>query len=255
MPPPHRLAKSVPGVELDPARGDRDVPREGDHRRDASRARGRGRPAGARPTREWSSPNTSSCTDTSASTPRRVDDRPQLDARGRWHVEREVGDLGDEQRLGRLGHETGREQPLRQIRRAVVGVVLPLPRARVVARTGRSGRRSPRRRRDRSRSDQVTPLQPSQSETARTTQSSCSTRSSGPSGLRPPADLLVERRQQRFSVHAANPRWLTRAEAFPLPGVGSAADCTDTETGRPPPAPADPTPKGSHSARTAPVPG
>ena len=34
-----------------------------------------------------------------------IDDRPQLHARGRRDVQREVGDLGDEQRLGRLGRE------------------------------------------------------------------------------------------------------------------------------------------------------
>jgi hypothetical protein len=56
-----------------------------------------------------------------------VGDWVQFHARGRWHVEGEVGDLGDEQGLGRLGREPGRKQPVGEVWGLVVGVVLPLP--------------------------------------------------------------------------------------------------------------------------------
>jgi hypothetical protein len=59
-----------------------------------------------------------------------VHDRQQSHARGRWHVELELGDLGNHQCLQRLGPKPGREQPVGQVRRPVVGVVLPLPSAR-----------------------------------------------------------------------------------------------------------------------------
>ena len=49
-----------------------------------------------------------------------VGDGPQLHARRWWHVQREIGDLGDEQGLGRLARETGGEQPVGEVRRLVV---------------------------------------------------------------------------------------------------------------------------------------
>lgn len=51
---------------------------------------------------------------------RLVDDCPQFHIRRRWHFEREVCNLGDEQDLGRFAREAGREQSVGQIWRLVV---------------------------------------------------------------------------------------------------------------------------------------
>ena len=46
---------------------------------------------------------------------RLVDDVDQLHARRRRHVEREVGDVRDQQGLLRLARQSGRDQPLGQV--------------------------------------------------------------------------------------------------------------------------------------------
>src|SRR3954464_14187386 len=94
-------------------------------------------PSSALPTWAWSPPNTSSTTATSAAAPRSATTaraRPRLVARGarlppggRPRAQGQLRHLGDEQRLGRLALEAGREQPLGEVGRPVVGVVLPLP--------------------------------------------------------------------------------------------------------------------------------
>jgi hypothetical protein len=53
----------------------------------------------------------------------------QLDPQQRRHILLEPGDLRHHQGLGRLGREAGRNQPLGQVGRLVVAVVLPLPRS------------------------------------------------------------------------------------------------------------------------------
>jgi hypothetical protein len=65
-----------------------------------------------------------------------VHDRQQSHARGRWHVELEFGDLADHQCLDRLGPKPGGQQPVGQVRRPVVGVVLPFPSARDLSEPG-----------------------------------------------------------------------------------------------------------------------
>jgi hypothetical protein len=51
---------------------------------------------------------------------RLVDDRPPFHAGGRRRVERQVGDLRDERRLGRLAREPGREEPFGSVCRPVM---------------------------------------------------------------------------------------------------------------------------------------
>jgi hypothetical protein len=58
-----------------------------------------------------------------------VVDEPQLDARWRWRVQVDLGEVGHEHGLGRVRHEPGRSQPVGEVTGGVVGVELPLPRA------------------------------------------------------------------------------------------------------------------------------
>jgi hypothetical protein len=61
--------------------------------------------------------------------PVRIGGRDQLNPGGRAHVQIQVCDLRDQQRLSRIRYKTRSLQPPGQFGRLIVGVVLPLPRA------------------------------------------------------------------------------------------------------------------------------